>query len=282
MAIFGISLAVSAVLRIWELLTCVDSRGFIRRGRTEDSFFLLLFCALLLAASVAAGCFVRRCPEKPPRPNVSLCCSSLLLGGWIGFESLTVASPANVPSWQPLLMNVFGILSAVLFIAYAMSPLMKKQLPGALFILPVLFMMMRLIWVYTALNTLALTVEHVFLLLACGATLVFMLQLAKVFSGLGGEYHFKRVMVSGMFAVFFDINYAVPNIIGELYGVRQLSGESVSSELLLLLSAAFILSFMISYFSLNNLKSHHRYHHHRHSCSADDVPRTDYYLGGTR
>lgn len=276
MTIFGLSAAISAVIRCFELLCCTDSRGFIPRDKSEAAFFLLLICAILLTTPIVAGCFLRRCPQKAPKPGALLCGSSFILGSWILYESLTVASPAAIPSWQPFLMNVFGVISAGIFLTYAIAPIFKKQLPGMLFIIPIIFMMVRLIWVYTALNSLALTVEHIFLLLACGATLVFLLQLAKLFCGLGGKMHFKRIMLSGICAVILNIDYALPNLLLELGDIRSLSGESISSEILLLLFAVFIICFLASYFSISNLtvKRHSSYRTNNSYSKS-----TDFYIG---
>lgn len=272
------STVLNVILRTVQLLFCTDSRGFIISEKKEECFFLLLVCALLTSVAVGAGLFIRRCPEKPPKSNAFLSGASLVFGGWILIEAFTAVSPSSVPLWQPLLMNIFGAFSSLLLIAYAAAPLLKKEIPGILFILPVLYMMMRMIWIYTALNTLALTVEHIFLLLACGATLIFMHQLAKLFCGLGGENHFKHIMIAGICAVIFDADYAIPNIIAEIKGAQPLSGESVASELLILLSALFILCFLLCYFSKRNLKARHS---HRH-IESFSIGETDFYIGDSK
>lgn len=282
MAIFGVSALISFYLRLREQMLCIDARGFVRDGYAEKNFFLLLWSAGFLIAAAVVASLVRRCPLKAPKVGVSLCAVSAVLGVWMIYESVTVVSPASVPAWQGAAMNVLGVLSGLMFLAYAASGLVKFTLPGALFILPVLFWMLRLIWVFTALNTLALTVEHVFLLMACSALLVFMLQLAKLMSGQGNSYHFKWMLVSGVCAVIFCADYALPNLLLELAGSRTASKESVSSEIMILLTAAFVLVFLIAYFDQRNLKRHHRHHSGRAVVSHPGSSPDGFYLGGTR
>lgn len=282
MTVFALSAAAGVIFRTYEQLVCINNRGFVKSSYSEKNFFLLLICAALLIISASFGAFVRRCPEKPPRLNAPLCSFSLLLGGWIGFESLTLSSPASVPAWQPMLMNIFGILSALLFIAYALTPVFNRSLPGYFFALPVVFMMARLIWTYTALNTLPLTVEHTMLLLACAASLVFMLQFAKLMCGIKNELQFKYIMISGICAVILNLYYAVPNIISALCGIKTFSRESGSSELLLLFTAAFALSFMLSYFGSKNLRHHHRHHSRGYTFSDNPAGNYDYYIGNSK
>ena len=282
MAIFGVSALISFYLRLREQMLCIDARGFVRDGYAEKNFFLLLWSAGFLIAAAVVASLVRRCPLKAPQVGIPLCGVSAVLGVWMIYESVTVVSPASVPAWQGAAMNVLGVLSGLMFLAYAASGLVKFTLPGALFILPVLFWMLRLIWVFTALNTLALTVEHVFLLMACSALLVFMLQLAKLMSGQGNSYHFKWMLVSGVCAVIFCADYALPNLLLELAGSRTASKESVSSEIMILLTAAFVLVFLIAYFDQRNLKRHHRHHSDRAVVSHPGSSPDGFYLGGTR
>ena len=282
MTVFAAAASVGVILRVYEQLLCIDKRGFVKSSYSEKNFFLLLICVALLLISAVAGGFIRRCPEKPPKLNIPLCSSALLLGGWMGFESLTSVSPASIPSWQPMLMNLFGVLSALLFIAYALSPVFNRSVPGFLFALPVVFMMARLIWTYTALNTLPLTVEHTLLLLACAASLVFMLQFAKLMCGTKSDMQFKYIMISGICTVILNLYYAVPNIVSALLGIKTFSRESGSSEILLLLTAAFTLSFLLSYFNMKNLRRHHRHHSHGYTFSDSPAGNYDYYIGDTK
>ena len=280
MLIFGVSAALSGYFRMKQMITTIDDKGFVINTLSSDNFFLLLAILGLLAVSVTAAFFTRRCPIKAPKVGALLGLSSALLGGWMVFDSVTVTSPVSVPSWQSALLAVFGVASGVLFIVYAVSGVAKIKIPAMLFILPVFYWMIRLVWVFTALNTLALTIEHILLLLNCSVLLVFMLQYAKLMNMLNRHSNYVRIQIIGIASILLSIDYALTNVLFMVLGKRSFAISGVSSEILILLTALFILMFMIAFFDEGNLK--HRSRSRRRRISHPGTGKDSFYIGGSR
>lgn len=280
MLVFGASAVISLYLRLKQQLTTIDERGFVISAYTSDNFFLLIGILGLLAASVVSGCLTRRCPMRSPKVNFLLGSVSAILGGWMIFDSVTVSSPASVPAWQSVIMGILGVVSGVLFIAYGATCVVEFKIPRLAFIIPVFYWMMRLIWVFTALNTLALTTEHILLLLNCSAILIFMLQYAKLLNVVERDKSYKRIQVVGIASVLLSVDYALANLLLEFMGKRVSHNEGASSEILILLTALFIFVFMTSYFNQNNLKRRSR--SNRRVISHPGAGKDSFYIGGSQ
>lgn len=280
MLVFGVSAAISVYLRLKEQLTTINDRGFVIRSLTADNFFLLLGIIGLFAASMVAACLTRRCPVKAPKVKPALGTVSLVLGGWLVYDSVTISSPVSIPAWQTIILMLLGVLSGVLFIVYGATAFMQFEFPKAVFIVPVFYWMIRLIWVFTALNTLALTIEHILLLLNCSAILIFMLQYAKLLNSLDRDKNFKRIQITGFASVLLCADYALPNLILMAMGNRSFVGNGVSSEVTILLTSVFILFFLFAFFDEKNLKR--RSKSRRRVVSHPGTGKDSFYIGGSR
>ncbi len=274
--VFLATFTASLLLRTGQILTLVDERGFIIKNGASKNFICILILIALFAATAISALYVRRCPLKAPKMNAALCVTSAILGVWMIYDSITLNSPISVPAWQSSMLSVFGLLSGAVFIAYAATVIEKFKLKGIAFIIPIVYWMLRLVWIFTALNTLALTMEHVFLLACCSAILLFMLQLAKVQSSIESEKSFRRICVFGLAALVLVADYALPNIALKIFDFKDFESHGVSSEILIFITAIFISVFFVSYFHQSNLIPRHKKHQDNDGLG---IGKNSFYLG---
>lgn len=94
--------------------------------------------------------------------------------------------------WQHILELASGILCAVWFIIYGLSPFVQLKLPEIFAVIVPIHWILRLIVVFGTFSTTALVAEHIFSLAALSVTAVFMLEFSKAVLGIAG----KKVLTS--------------------------------------------------------------------------------------
>lgn len=243
---------VCILARALQLNLMIDEKGFTLTSYRNYSLFVL---ALLFATCIAlavVGTQTHRCPAHPPKMKLSLAFPAILYGVWVVFDVVHAFFSARVPSWQIVLLAVFGILTGALFILYGMKAFKNIKLPSVLFVLPVLYQMVRALCMFISVSTLALTSGHILMLASECSVLLFMLELGKMMCGLDKEKNYRKILSTGMVAVFFCCVTTVPYIVILLSGKQVVLNESYSSLILTFLAGAFVMCFLFNHFSLTN------------------------------
>lgn len=264
MTFFLIAAVVNVLFRSFQVMFTIDNKGFVLGSYKSISYKMIILQILAVGVATAFGALVHRYPENTPKVGILLGSVSALFGAWIIVDLIAFPPSLMVPVWQSALIKFFGLLSGILWIIYSLNKLLPIKLPPLLFVVPVLYWVMRLIWAFTTLNTLALTMGHVLLLITYCAVLVFMLELAKLMNGIDREYNFKKLLATGICSAILCFTFSVPYLISMALGSNAASVEGYSPVFLLFVTGVFITVFLICYFSNQNLKHRRHRRHHTH------------------
>ena len=254
MFFFGLSAPIGILARIIQIVLTTDSKGFTISHYAKTSLGLSI---IVLATAIISGVFgflTHRFPKSVSKKGITVSVFSALLGILIVADLLVfIPISVTVPSWQNYAMLFFGFLAAAVYILFAVRSLILIEIPGVLFIFPVVYWIVRIIWSFTLINALALTSDHVNLLLCHCAVLLFMLELSKTMSGVDKEYGFKKLLAYGLCSSSLCFSYSLSYIILAAVG-RGAIVDRYSPILILLLAGAFILSFVLTKLRKSNIE----------------------------
>lgn len=255
--------------------------GFIKPEYKLIGYGLLALTFLIAFTVTGVSFLIRRCPVKMPRINIVAGSSALVLAFAILFDIATVGSSASIPTWQTLLLKITGALSAVFFGALfvkSIKKIKKFSIPSICFVAPVVYYLVRLIYVFTASSVIALISDNLLLLISCIFTLLFMFEFCLVKFQSEGETAYKKIAATGFTAVILSAATAFPQIIAVLYHTPAAQRVDFPEALLTLFTGVFIYMFLRNYFSGRNLKKRKRKHRSGKG-SAVGKSTDDFYTG---
>ncbi len=281
---FAVSLCACTLIRTLQLFFTLDTAtGFIK---TEyKSVGVIMTAIVCVAALVGAliGVSVRRCPIKMPKINPFLGISSLLLSFAVFGEVFTAGAASLSNIYVDIALKAFGCFTGLFFAAYGLKAFAQFKLPAPLFILPVVYWAIKLIYVFMSVSTLALITDNIYVCAAYASTLVFMLAYARLANGISLESTSRMLMASGICATIFSVTASLPRFLVVLSGNSALLHESVFSTLTMLATGIFMILFIAFYFRNKNLSRHHKHSKKSNRFLPDDVANQyPFYLGRTK
>ncbi len=249
MLFFYTALSVSVVLRFLQLYFTVDPKtGFFLIENEAFGYILLtiiLLCVLLVAIF---SYMVFRQPDNLPKGNIFTTISSLTLSGAVLFEMLTQKITLTTVIWQLAVLRICSVATAIFFIFYAICPIIKIRIPKIATIVPVTYLIIKIIFDFTSISKLALISDNIILIAVYCVCLLFFLNFAKLYNDTDEEKCFKYVLCSGLSAIVLSFTNSIPNILINIISKNSYMHISMSSNITILFLGMFILSFLISYF----------------------------------
>ncbi|MBR7071972.1 MAG: hypothetical protein IKI29_07445 [Clostridia bacterium] len=242
----------SVLTRALQIISMTDEKGFTLPGQKTYSLLATAVIFGLALCLAVIGLLTHRCPAHPPKINLVLAFPSIVLGLWIFFDIIHSFFSSKVPLWQIALLSVFGVLSGIVFILYGLKAFKNINLPSIVFVIPVIYQIVRLLCVFISISSLAFTTGHILMLVSDCAVLLFFLELGKMMCGLDKEKNYRKLLSAGMLAGYFCMVNTVPYIIILLTGKQVVLNESYSSLILTFLIGIFCIIFLANHFSLNN------------------------------
>lgn len=250
---FWVLLPLSVILRLLQLLFTIETKTgfFLREYETFGN--IMLIAIFLFAAISALFCFTtHRCPEKPPKVNIFLSIASFLLTASILIELQSETFPITVQWWLILLLKLTGLLSAAFFVCYGLNYFTRVNIPSLAFIIPVIYLIVRVICDFTAISSLALISDNLILMVSYCGILWFMLNFAKLYNGIDKNANCRKLMASSTFAVILCFTQSIPHILINFITKNSYMHTSFPVNLNILLMGVFVLTFMLSHFSKTN------------------------------
>ncbi len=251
--LFSVALPLCIVMRLLQLIHIVETKtGFFKPEFKNEGIYMLAIIFAFAIAVVIFSFISHRAPDAPPKPNIFMSIASVLISLSILFELFTEKFPTAVHGWQIALLNVTGITAAVFFFAFAMKLFFSFKLPKICFIIPTVYLVLRLICDFTAISSLALISDNLLLVLSYSAALLFMLNFGKLYNEIDSEYNFRKLMASGLAAVILCFTQSVPHIIVNVMNEFAYNHTSMASNVNVLCTGLFIVTFVFSHFSKTN------------------------------
>lgn len=253
----GFALPICLGLRFLQLFYIIETEtGFYKPEFENFGNYILFIIFGFVAAIVMFSFFTHRRPDKVPKTNIFMSVSSVLLAFSIVFELFNQGTLFGNVIWQVLLLRIFGILSAVWLILFALKRYIKKyikiKIPDLASALLGLFYVMKIICNFASISSLALISDNILLIGSYCFSLLFMMNFGKLYSGLDFERGFKKLMATGFASVILLFTQSVPNIIYNICSGGSYNHISMVTNVNLLLTGIFILVFVLSHFSHKN------------------------------
>lgn len=265
-SIFAAIIPVAAVLRIVEMLKCIDPQnGFFYSASSGDSFLTLLlskdsatgkevwlsagdvmYISMAFVAVAALLAFVfsflakdRKTLYLPPKNGLLLGIFSVLTG--IGlFADIAIKIKSDVLDYITLygkaenttiiyLLALFGAAAAVCFVIQGIGFVRGNGPSAAVYAFISVWSIFRLFVRYTLeFNGKALISENVLDIFALCSVMMTLLYLAHVYYRVGVKKSTGKLFAFGLCAAFFSVVSSVPRIFLGLIGRTELLGHSSS------------------------------------------------------
>lgn len=265
-SIFAALIPVAAVLRIVEMLKCIDPQnGFFYSASSGDSFLTLLlskdsatgkevwlsagdvmYISMAFVAVAALLAFVfsflakdRKTHHVPPKSGLLLGIFSVLTG--IGlFADIAIKIKSDVLDYITLygkaenttiiyLLALFGAAAAVCFVIQGIGFVRGNGPSAAVYAFISVWSIFRLFVRYTLeFNGKALISENVLDIFALCSVMMTLLYLAHVYYRVGVKKSTGKLFAFGLCAAFFSVVSSVPRIFLGLIGRTELLSHSSS------------------------------------------------------
>ncbi len=266
--LFAVALPVSVLIRVFQVFFTVDgTTGFFKPDYKTLGICMVVILLAIIATTAIISVFIRRCPPKMPRVKKSLGTSSLLLGLSVLFEIFNTSYTTNIAFWQKGLVVLFGGATAVFFIAYGLKMFKNFHINRKFYVVPVLYWMIKLVFIFTGISSLALISDNVFLVLSYCGTLIFMLEYAKFANKIDIDMNYKKLFASGLAAIILCAVTSLPRFIAVIMGNTEILHESVASPVTVFFTGVFIAAFIFNDYSVHNLKIKKHHHHRAKTCT---------------
>lgn len=249
---FTISTVLSIITRFFQINYTVDFKnGFFYQEYTGLGYFIIAFIFTFALITVLFSFSSHRRPKSPPSNSVFLGICSFILALSIVFEAFNefLLTSNNI---QTLLFKVFGILAAVYFIALGLKQFIDIPLPNMLSLIPAVYVIFVIVLNFTAISSLALITDNIFLLSAYCIVLLFFINFAKLYNTLETEGNFKKLLATGLSGSLLCFTQSIPHFIINIIHNNSYNHISNISNLSLFAFGLFIITFIFKCFSKQN------------------------------
>lgn len=231
------------ILRTVMSFFIVDvSSGFVK----SENLSVAIFIAIILLLAAAAVCFFGARSEtkklkKPSFKGALPSVVSLLLGLAIIISAFT---PSLLSTWQKGLEMLLSLGFGLYLILYAFGNLVRIKLPDMLWIIPVVYWLVKLVNVFTTYAALSNTFDNIFEIFTLCSVLFFFLSLAKCLCLETNKKNIKTLKITSYLACFMSFSCSVPKAIIVLTNNQSILGDN-KSFIILFLTGLYMLSFML-------------------------------------
>lgn len=254
LTLFLIMLPLSVAVRFLQLINTVeaDTGFFIPKYSGIGNGMLTAIFVFALAAALFP--FIsHRCPAHPPKVNIVMTASSLLLAGLTLFEIFTEQFPPILGGAFVTVLRILGLCCAIFFAAYGLEKYLPVRLPEPCYAIPVVYLLARIVCDFIAISSLALISDNILLMASYCSAVWFMLNFAKLYMGIDDQKNFRKIMSSAMMGIIFCFTQSVPHLLINIATNNSLLHTSFQANLSIFAMGLFMLYFMISHFSDANM-----------------------------
>lgn len=230
------------VLRLTQVFSITDFKtGFYKRDNSVLGLILtVLVFVLCVAAAIVSHKSLHIKKEKTAKllPIISGLTSFALL-----YELISEKFAMQGMAWQVILMKAVGFGAVLYFGAFALSKVLKFQMPDILHTIPALYAIMRIICSFINISSLSLIAENIFFIAALCCTLLFFVSYAAFYCL---DDHDKTLNLRTVLAGSICFVTAASNIIANLFVKNGYNHIPLYSQFVLMMVAFFIAAFAFS------------------------------------
>ena len=191
-------------------------------------------------------------PENPPLKGKILGIVSFLPALAITFEIFARNNMIVVVPLQAMLLKISGIAAAVFFVLYGLSKFHNTQPPAMLSILPVIYIIIRIICDFASISSLAIISDYIFLISGYCIVLLFFINFVKLYNKVDTEYNFRKIFATGLASSLICISQSIAHLLINIIHSGSYNHVPHTSNISMLSLGIFILAFVFTHFSERN------------------------------
>lgn len=252
-----VAVPVCVLLRIMQLKFTIDATtGFIKQPYRDISMLISFVVFAAIIAMCVLAYFSESVSVKTSSTQPIVAFSCVLTGGLFVCDS--VSSVVEINDIYSIFLILLGLISAVAFILFGIEKIYPLVFPKALLIAPTVYYIVKLIKLFVSTSELSLVTENIFLLFTHSALLCFVFEFASYENNFGDSARRqKKLFACGITSTMLCIVTALPKLLLPSTLNEQTHRADVSSCLLLLSQAVFVLLYIISNFCSNDKPKAH-------------------------
>ncbi len=249
------------VLRALQLFFCIDSRsGFFKKNLASMGTELSVLIFVFLAFSVLFSLSEKKVPKGFPKTSLSLCVSYIILSVFLILDLIFL--PSTFPSQiiQLVIYYFSGILSVLLLLYLGVSylfdiPFLKEiKLNPLVFLVTVVFWIIRTVICFSSYTEMAVLSENVFLIIAFLSVLFLLLYFAFLICDVTPLKAARRMLPLYILALLSSSTFALPPLLIKIAGFSERLHSLNINHITFLGVFVFLLVLYFNMFSEENLK----------------------------
>ena len=250
----SIALIFSLLLRFFQLNYIIEAAtGFYKPEYSSVGNIMLIFIFVAIISASLFSYTSHRSPSNPPKKSIPVSICSFTLSIVTLLHLRLENYPQILTSWQISLLRLFGIATVVFFLLFGISLITTYKLHSFLTIIPILYLVARVICDFISISSLALISDNLLLMTAYCSSLLFMLNLARLYIVPDDDRNFKKLLFSGTMSASFCLVQSLPHIVTNLTNGYSYLHSSMIENLFILILGIFVLIFTLTHFSYKKL-----------------------------
>ena len=252
---YGLAAAVPicSIIRILQIVFLVEyQNGFYFSGKG----FLGNLCLVLIALICGALAFFTYKIEKIsviiPKRDWVLAVASVIVSITLFRELFGENMPMTMLAGQLLLLKLSTAFTAVYFLIFALKCIISFKMPPLLHIMPVIYAIIKTVFSFINLSSLALISDNVLLLASYCGLMLFFISYGKIYNGIK-EKGFKKYLATSVVTIVITITASLPNLIINIIGKEPYIHTNTNVLITLLAFGIFAIVFT---YKILNKKEH--------------------------
>lgn len=253
---FCAGLPLCTAARVLQIALTLDRQnGFFFEQYKVLGMALTAIIALVCVFIAFCGFKAYKTPKQPPKANIALVVLSALIAISLVGEALNLSFPMTITNWQIGVIRISTVICAFYFAVLAFVSLANKKLNPLMHIVPIAYSVVKTIFTFIGVSSLALTSDNVFLMAGYSLLMLFFINYGKLYNGLDSELNFRKILATGMTAAIVCISQSAGYFLVNVFASEKYLHIPKSSMITLLLLGVFIIIFTVSHFK-ENKKEH--------------------------
>lgn len=253
MIFFVSSVIFSVIMRLLQIVNTVEfSTGFFKKGYESVGYIILGLIFIIALLNAFFGNNTHKRPNQTPQNKKILGIASIFPAIGIAADVFFNKSFPVTSVVQFNLLKLIGFATILFFLAFGMGMFTEFKIPKILSALPCVYIIIRIICDFTAISSLALISDNIFLIGGYCFILMFMLNFAKLYNNVDEDKNFRRLLATGISSTVICAAQSIPYIVVNILNSNMYNHISPSSNLSIFCFGIFIFVFLLCHFSKEN------------------------------
>lgn len=264
--VFYIGLPLCVVLRVLQIAKTVEyENGFFVEEQKALGTVLTVLIALICAVVVFCSKKAYKTPEEPPKSNIFLSVSAVLVAVSLFNEALNSAFPVTVAPWQIGVTRLVTIISAIYFIIIALGGFVPIKIAPPVHIIPIAYAMLKTVFTFIGVSPLALISDNILLMAGYCLLMLFFINYGKLYNGLDTELNFRKILATGLTAALICVSQSAAYLLINIFCYEKYLHSDINVIFTLLFMGLYSLVFVVFHFheGANKKRVRHKSKHTR-------------------